>query len=123
MKSRHEPLRPRAAVAAALTRTGSVLQAPAGQPAVLVDDHLEPRVRIPADLLRCVIAVTEVGVLVGLALLANATAAGVDVDVVGASQRLPAGLLRLVGDAGALALAILPAAIAIRLCLLKQFRR
>src|SRR5258707_475854 len=77
MGSRRKPLRP--AVMAALTRAGSEARAP-GEPApqVVVDDHLEPRVRIPADLLRCVIAAVEIAVLVGLALLANATGTGLE---------------------------------------------
>ena len=61
--------------------------------------------------------------LAGLALLASATATGVDVDVVGASQRLPAALLHLIGIVGNLALPILPLGLAIRLGLLRQFRR
>lgn len=108
---------------AQLTRAGSGEQVPGRQPHVLVEDHLEPRVRIPADLLRCVIAAVEIGLLAGLALLASATATGVDVDIVGASQRLPAALLHLIGIAGNLALPILPLALALRLGLLRQFRR
>jgi glycosyltransferase 2 family protein len=107
----------------ALTRAGSGTQAPGDQPSVLVEDHLEPRVRIPADMLRCVIAVAEIGVLVGLAVLASATTTGVDVDLVGASHRLPTAVLRLIALAGNLALPILPVVLAIRLCLLRQFRR
>jgi glycosyltransferase 2 family protein len=104
-------------------RGGSVTDAPGDQPRVLIDDHLEPRLRIPADLLRCVIAVVELALLAGLALLASATATGVDVDVVGASQRLPVALLHLIAIVGNLALPILPLALAIRLSLLRQFRR
>jgi glycosyltransferase 2 family protein len=108
---------------AALTRSGNLARAPAGQAEVLVEDHLEPRVRIPADLLRCVIAGTEIAVLVGLALLAGATATGLDFDVVRAGGRLPGDLLRLIGIAGSLALWILPLALAVRLAMLRQFRR
>ncbi len=104
-------------------RGGSVTEVPGDRPPVLVEDHLEPRVRIPADLLRCVIAVVEIGLLAGLALLASATATGVDVDVVGASQRLPVALLHLISIVGNLALPILPLALAIRLSFLRQFRR
>jgi uncharacterized membrane protein YbhN (UPF0104 family)/tRNA A-37 threonylcarbamoyl transferase component Bud32 len=100
-----------------------VTDVPGDQPRVLIEDHLQPRLRIPADMLRCVIAVVELGLLAGLALLASATATGVDVDVVGASQRLPAALLHLIGIVGNLALPILPLALAIRLGLLRQFRR
>src|SRR5277367_7009672 len=104
MESRRKPLRP--AVMAALTRAGSRSEPPDGRPAVRVEDHLEPRVRIPADLLRSVIAVLEIALLVGLALLASATASGVEIDVVGASQRLPNAVLRLAGFAGYFALLI-----------------
>src|SRR6266567_3077988 len=121
MRSRPQPLRP--AVMAALTRAGSGTKAPAGEPQVLVDDHLEPRVRIPADFIRCVIAVAEVAILVGLALLASATATGVEFDLVGASRRLPIALLHLIGFAGGVALLILPIALAIRLLVVRQYRR
>ena len=121
MRSRHKPLRP--AVTAALTRVGSGAKAPASDSRLLVEDQLEPRVRIPADLLRCVIAAVEIALLVGLALLASATATGVEFDVVGASKRLPPALLHLIGWAGDIALLILPVALAIRALTVKQFRR
>src|SRR5580658_10258726 len=106
MRSRREPQRP--AIMAALTGRGSVgAHGPGDQPEVLVEDHLEPRVRIPADLLRSVIAVVEIALLIGLAWLASATTTGVDVDVVGVSEKLPAALLHLIHFAGDLALPIL----------------
>ncbi len=108
---------------AALTRAGNAARTPADDPHLLVEDHLEPRVRIPADLVRSVIAVIEIGILAGLALLANATATGVEVDLVGASRRLPAALLQLIGWAGPVALLILPIALAIRLLMVRQYRR
>jgi glycosyltransferase 2 family protein len=109
---------------AALTRAGSGgAKASAGGPHLLVEDHLEPRVRIPADLLRSVIAVVEIGLLAGIALLANATATGVEFDVVGASRRLSVSLLHLIGFAGGVALLILPIALAIRLLVVRQYRR
>ena len=108
---------------AALAHAGNAARAPADNPHLLVEDHLEPRVRIPADLVRSVIAVIEVGILAGLALLANATATGVEVDLVGASRRLPAALLQLIGWAGPVALLILPIALAIRLLMVRQYRR
>src|SRR5579875_905433 len=82
---------------------------------VVVTDHLEPRVRVPADLLRCLLSVAEIAALAGIALLAGATATGLDIDIVGASHRLPAGLLRLIGYAGSLVLLTLPVALAVRL--------
>ncbi len=97
--------------------------AQAERPRVLVEDHLEPIVRIPADLLRCVIAAVEIALLVGLALLASQTASGVDVDVVNAGHRLPGAVLHLIGDLGSLALWVLPVAIFIRFALLRQFRK
>src|SRR5260221_5009864 len=121
MESRRKPLRP--AVMAALTRAGNAARTPADDPHLLVEDHLEPRVRIPADLVRSVIAVIEIGILAGLALLANATATGVEVDLVGASRRLPAALLQLIGWAGPVALLILPIALATRLLMVRQYRR
>src|SRR5215472_14909212 len=121
MRSRREPRRP--AVMAALVRAGNRTRASGDQPSVLVEDHLEPRVRIPADLLRCVIATVEIALLAGIGVLASATAGGVEVDVVGASHRLPPAVLHLIGIAGNLALPVLPVALAIRLGLLRQFRR
>lgn len=108
---------------AALTRAGNRAQAGGDGPAVLVEDHLEPRVRIPGDLLRCVIATAEIALLTGLAVLASATATGLEVDFVGASHRLPPGLLHLIGIAGAVALPVLPLVLAVRLAMLRQFRR
>ena len=101
-------------------------RSPAGLPApgtVHVEDHLESRVRIPADLLRCVIALIEIGLLVGLGLLARATANGAETDIVLASQRLPAAVRSFLGFAGHVALLILPVALAIRLLVRRQPRR
>src|SRR5215469_751037 len=121
MRSRRDPQRPTAM--SALRRADSGTRAPGRPPDVLVEDHLEPRLRIPADLLRCVIAVAEIAVLTGVAVLASATATGVEVDFVGASNRLPTAVLHLIALAGNLALPILPVVLAIRLGLLRQFRR
>lgn len=74
-------------------------------------------------MLRCVIATVEIALLAGLGVLAGATAGGVEVDVVGASHRLPHGVLHLIGIAGTLALPVLPVLLAIRLGLQRQFRR
>ena len=62
--------------------------------ALRVVDHLEPRIRLPADLLRCVIASIEIVLLAGLGLLARATANGVEYDVGHASRRLPRAAAR-----------------------------
>src|SRR5690242_2337195 len=112
MDSRHKPLRP--AVMAALTRASGGQKTAAAGDDLMIEDHLEARVRIPADLLRFVIALTEIALLVGIALLASATATGVEIDVVGASKHLPHALLQLIGWAGGVALLILPIALAIR---------
>ncbi len=121
MSSRHKPLRP--AVTAALTRAGSITRPAAGDAGLLVEDQLETRVRIPADLVRFVIAVTEIAILVGIALLASATATGVEFDLVGASKHLPRALLHLIGWAGGIALLILPIALAIRALMVRQYRK
>jgi glycosyltransferase 2 family protein len=91
--------------------------------AVRVVDHLEPRIRLPADLLRCVIASIEIVLLAGLGLLARATATGVEYDVGHASRRVPALLLGVMGFLAHFALLVLPAALAIRLVVRRQPRR
>ena len=69
------------------------------------------------------IAAAEIAVLVGLAWLASATATGVEFDVVRSGKRLPVALLHLIGFAGGVALLILPIALAIRLLIVRQYRR
>jgi glycosyltransferase 2 family protein len=98
-------------------------RAPATSPATIhVEDHLESRVRIPTDLLRCVIALVEIALLAGLALLARATANGAETDIVLASQHLKA-VLPFLGDAAHVALLLLPVALAIRILVRQQPRR
>jgi uncharacterized membrane protein YbhN (UPF0104 family) len=101
---------------------GAVSQAPpaAEREPVSVEDYLEPRVRIPADLLRCIIGCIEIGLLVGLASLAGDTAHGVELTAVGASHFLPRVLLPVVGFAAPAALIILPVALAGRLLFHRQ---
>jgi uncharacterized membrane protein YbhN (UPF0104 family) len=101
---------------------------PAGQPAaappaVHVEDYLDSRVRIPADLLRCVIALIEIVLLAGLGVLARATANGAEYDIVLASHRLPKAVLSFLGFAAHAALLILPVALAVRLLIRRQPRR
>ncbi len=91
--------------------------------AIQVEDQLESRVRIPADLLRFVIALIEIALLAGLGLLARAAANGAEIDIVLASQRLPAAVLSFIGFVAHIALLILPAALAIRVLLRRQPRR
>jgi glycosyltransferase 2 family protein len=88
-----------------------------------VEDHLAPRIRLPADLLRCVIVSVEIALLAGLGLLARATATGVEFDVGHASRRVPALLLGVIGVLAHFALLVLPVALAIRLAVRRQPRR
>jgi uncharacterized protein (TIRG00374 family) len=94
---------------------------------VIVEDDLEPRVRLPADALRCVVECIEIALLVGLGLLARATVSGVETNVVGASQladkKLLTGVLGLLGDLAHIALLILPLALAVRLLIRRLPRR
>ena len=95
---------------------------PAAKPheAILVEDRLESRIRIPADLLRFVIALIEIALLAGLGLIARATANGAEIDIVLASQRLPHAVLSFLGFAAHVALLILPAALAMRMLVRRQ---
>jgi uncharacterized membrane protein YbhN (UPF0104 family) len=88
---------------------------------VHVEDHLESRIRIPTDLLRCVIALAEIALLAALALLARATANGAETDIVLASRHLKS-LLPFVGFAAHVALLLLPAALAVRVLVHRQPR-
>jgi len=90
---------------------------------VRVEDHLEPRVRIPADLLRFVIGCVEIGVLAAIALVGPETAHGVEITAVGATNLLPKVLLPIVGFVAPIALLILPVALAVRLLFHRQPRR
>ncbi len=96
--------------------------APGSPAAIHVEDHLESRVRIPTDLLRCVIALIEIALLAGLALLARATATGAETDIVLASRYLKA-LLPILGFVARAALLLLPVALAIRVLVRRQPRR
>ncbi|HSR85385.1 MAG TPA: flippase-like domain-containing protein [Streptosporangiaceae bacterium] len=91
--------------------------------ALVVNDHLEPRIRIPSDLLRCLTALVELAVLLALGLVAKATTTGVGVDVVGVSQHLAKGLIGPLHSLAFIALLGLPVALAIRLVMIGQLRR
>ena len=94
-----------------------------GSPArIHVEDHLESRVRIPTDLLRCVIALIEIALLAALALLGRATADGAETDIVLASRYLKV-LLPILGFVAHVALLLLPVALAIRVLVRRQPRR
>src|SRR6266487_1219572 len=130
MRSRQEP--PQLAARAAAARADGAAgpegsTAPDDSTGLRVDDHLEPRVRIPADLVRSVIALIGIAVLVVLAVLASAAAQGVATDVVGASrfasEQLPGPLLGILSFAVRAGFLILPIMLAVRLCTVRQFRR
>jgi glycosyltransferase 2 family protein len=98
--------------------------APASTAAELViEDNLEPRIRMPTDLLRCMTAWIEIAVLLGLGWLASATTSGINVDVVGVSRHLPKGLVAPLHSLAFIALLVLPVALAVRLGLMGQLRR
>ena len=103
------------------------LVAAAGRAPVVIEDNLEPRVRLPADALRCMVQCAEIALLVGLGLLAHATVKGIEQNVVGAShlaeRKLLSGLLGLIGDAAHIALLLLPLALAVLLLVHRQPRR
>jgi glycosyltransferase 2 family protein len=91
--------------------------------AVEVEDDLAERVRLPADILRCVTAGVEIAILVGLALVAKATASGVDVDLVTASKKLAPGFTNPLYFLASIALLVLPIVLAGRMIYRRQFRR
>jgi glycosyltransferase 2 family protein len=96
--------------------------APGSPAAIHIEDRLESRVRIPTDLLRCLIALMEIALLAALALLARATANGAETDIVLASRYLKV-LLPILGFVAHLALLLLPVALAIRVLVRRQPRR
>jgi glycosyltransferase 2 family protein len=91
--------------------------------AVVVEDELESRIRLPTDLLRSLTAGIEIALLLGLGLLAKATTTGVDLDVIGASKHLASGLVSPLHSLAFIALMVLPVALAIRLVVIGQLRR
>ncbi len=99
----------------------------AGRAPVVVDDDREPRVRLPADALRCAVQCAEIILLVSLGLLAHATVSGIETNVVGAShladRKLLTGVLGLLGDLAHITLLILPLALAILLVVQRRPRR
>jgi glycosyltransferase 2 family protein len=103
-------------------------QPPAGDAAtqtaaLVVDDQLQPRIRIPTDLLRCLTALIEIAVLLGLGLVAKATTSGVQVDVIGVSEHLARGLIAPLHSLAFIAVIGLPVALAVRLIAIGQLRR
>ncbi len=88
-----------------------------------VEDLVQSRVRVPADMLRCVIVVIEIVLLAGLGLLGRDAVTGAEYDLVQASHKLPQVLLSLLGYVAHLALLVLPVALAVRLLVNRQPRR
>jgi glycosyltransferase 2 family protein len=86
----------------------------------VVEDQLEPRIRIPTDLLRCFTAILEVAFLIGLALLATNAATGLEVDV---SKHLPRQLVSPLHTVAFIALLVLPLALAVRQVVIGQVRQ
>ena len=91
--------------------------------AVTVEDQLEPRIRLPADLLRCLTACVEIALLTILGLIARATATAVQEDVVLASKTLAKPLISPLHSIAFVLLLVLPVALAGRLVVISQFRR
>jgi uncharacterized membrane protein YbhN (UPF0104 family) len=81
--------------------------------AIRVTDQLERRIRKPIDLLRCILAVSEIAALAVAGVAASATTTGLETDIVGASKRLPHVLLQLAPRLALIALLILPVVMAI----------
>ena len=108
-----EPARPEPVAPAASLRP---------QP-LAVSDHLETRIRKPVDLLRCLVCCIEIVLLAAAGVLAAATAAGVETDIVGASRRLPYTAFTAARSLTLFALLILPVALAIQELVKRQGRR
>jgi uncharacterized membrane protein YbhN (UPF0104 family) len=90
---------------------------------VLVEDHLERRIRKPADLLRGILTSIEIVALAVAGVAAGATMSGAEVDIVGASERVPSALLNTVRPLAVFALLLWPIALAIRQLVRRQLRR
>lgn len=90
---------------------------------LLVEDELEPRIRRPSDLLRCVTACIEIVLLVGIGLLGKAAATGVETDVVRASERVARNFISPLHTIAFVALVAIPVALAVRLIIISQIRR
>jgi uncharacterized membrane protein YbhN (UPF0104 family) len=93
------------------------------QTSILVEDHLERRIRKPVDLLRCLVACIEIVALALAGVALSATTTGVEQDVVGASGRLPHALLLVAPTIALWALIVLPVALAVRQLIRRQPQR
>lgn len=83
---------------------------------------MQTRVRLPADLLRCIINCIEIALLVGLGLLAGATTRGLETDVSLVGERIARGLVAPLHFLALLTLLILPVALAARQIYVRQLR-
>ena len=83
--------------------------------AIQVEDQLERRIRKPVDLLRCVLSCIEIVALAVAGVALSATTAGVETDIVDASDHLPHELRVVAPNLALLALFILPGALAVAL--------
>jgi len=90
---------------------------------ILVEDHLERRIRKPFDLLRCLVSCIEIVALALAGLAASATTTGLETDIVGASHRLPRAVQEVAPPVALFALIILPVALAVRELVRRQPRR
>jgi glycosyltransferase 2 family protein len=110
--------------ATAIAGSGPNGSRPAGLAASLVvEDHLESRIRLPTDLLRCVTAGIEIALLVGIALLGKATAIAVEDDIVAASNHVGHALIGTLHSLAFASLLVLPVVLAIRLVIIHELRR
>jgi glycosyltransferase 2 family protein len=90
---------------------------------IQVEDQLERRTRKPVDLLRCAISAFEIIVLVVAGVALSATTTGIEIDIVGASKRLPHALAVIAPTVALFAILIIPVALAVRQLVRRQFRR
>jgi glycosyltransferase 2 family protein len=93
------------------------------QPSILVEDHLERRIRKPVDLLRCLVSCIEIVALALAGLAATATTDGVETDIVKASTHLPHAVREVAPTLALFALLILPVALAVRQLVRRQPQR
>jgi uncharacterized membrane protein YbhN (UPF0104 family) len=90
--------------------------------AIQITDQLERRIRKPIDGLRCIVSCLWILVLAVVAVAAAATTTGVEIDIVGASRRLPHALLVVAPRVALFALLVLPVALAVSELVRRQVR-
>ena len=103
---------------------GRRIDRPVLQPAAIqVSDHLERRIRKPADALRCVLVCIAIFLLILAAVGAGQTAAAAQGNIVGASKKLPQAFLIVAPQVVNLLLEVLPLGLAISQLVRRQPRR